>query len=175
MTAELGRILVRQHEIAWRLTAHHLKDLGDGECLWRPSGRGPHVAIEQRRWRGEWPDHEGYDLGPPSIAWLLWHIDLWWSMVLDHSFGDASLAADAVASPGTADALVDRIASLHGRWTRELEGLDDDELLTSRRTRWPFRDRPFADVVAWVNTELTKNAAEIGYARFLFATRAPTA
>jgi len=28
------------------------------------------------------------------------------------------------------------------------------------------------DVVAWVNVELTKNAAEIGYARFLHAVRA---
>jgi hypothetical protein len=30
-------------------------------------------------------------------------------------------------------------------------------------------DRPFGDVIAWVNVELTKNAAEIGYARFLYA------
>jgi len=37
------------------------------------------------------------------------------------------------------------------------------------RPRWPFQDRPFGDVVAWVNGELTKNAAEIGYARFLHA------
>ena len=28
------------------------------------------------------------------------------------------------------------------------------------------------DVVAWVNVELTKNAAEIGYARFLYAVSA---
>ncbi len=39
-------------------------------------------------------------------------------------------------------------------------------------TRWPFTDRPFADVVAWVSLELTKNAAEIGYVRFLHAARA---
>ena len=41
-----------------------------------------------------------------------------------------------------------------------------------QRTRWLFRDRPFGDVVAWVNVELTKNAAEIGYARFLYAVSA---
>ena len=29
----------------------------------------------------------------------------------------------------------------------------------------------FGDVVAWVNIELMKNAAEIGYARFLYAVR----
>jgi hypothetical protein len=42
-------------------------------------------------------------------------------------------------------------------------------LLSSLRTRFPFRDRPFGDVVAWANVELAKNAAEIGYARFLYA------
>jgi hypothetical protein len=35
-----------------------------------------------------------------------------------------------------------------------------------------FQDRPFGDVIAWVNVELTKNAAEIGYARFLYAVSA---
>jgi hypothetical protein len=40
---------------------------------------------------------------------------------------------------------------------------------SDQRTRWPFQDRPFGDVIAWVNVELTKNAAEIGYARFLYA------
>ena len=34
-----------------------------------------------------------------------------------------------------------------------------------------MRDRPLGDVVAWVNLELMKNAAEIGYARFLYAVR----
>ncbi|WP_317987833.1 hypothetical protein [Hyalangium gracile] len=41
-----------------------------------------------------------------------------------------------------------------------------------QRTRWPFQDRPFGDVVAWANMELTKNASELGYARFLYAVRA---
>jgi hypothetical protein len=31
--------------------------------------------------------------------------------------------------------------------------------------------RCFADVIAWLNAELLKNGAEIGYARFLYATR----
>jgi hypothetical protein len=37
---------------------------------------------------------------------------------------------------------------------------------------WLMRNEwPVGDVVAWVNLELTKNAAEIGYARFLYAVR----
>lgn len=30
-------------------------------------------------------------------------------------------------------------------------------------------ERPFGDIVAWVNLELMKNAAELGYARFVLA------
>jgi len=45
----------------------------------------------------------------------------------------------------------------------------EEDLRSSLRTRFPFRDRPFGDVVAWANVELAKNAAEIGYARFLYA------
>ena len=46
-----------------------------------------------------------------------------------------------------------------------------EELRSETHTRWPFQQRPFGDVLAWVNVELTKNAAEIGYARFLYAVR----
>jgi hypothetical protein len=35
----------------------------------------------------------------------------------------------------------------------------------------PDTTRPFRDVAAWLNLELMKNAAEIGYARFLYAAR----
>jgi len=117
-----SEVLIRQFEMAWKLTTFHLAGLTTEECLWLPARKGLHVHhVPDGEWRADWPDHEGYDLGPPSIAWLTWHLGFWWSMVLDH---------------------------------------------------WPFQDRPFGDVVAWVNVELTKNAAEIGYARFLYAVRA---
>jgi hypothetical protein len=73
--------------------------------------------------------------------------------------------------PGTADGVRQWIQSLHGQWRAKLEQLGDAELQSAERTRWPFKDRPFGDVVAWANVELTKNAAEIGYARFLYAVR----
>ena len=88
--------LIRQFETAWKLANFHLDGLATEECLWRPAHEGLHVHQDpDGRWRADWPDHEGYDLGPPSIAWLTWH-------------------------------------------------------------------RSFGDVIAWVNVELTKNAAEIG-------------
>lgn len=46
------------------------------------------------RWRADWPEDEGYNLGPPSIAWLTWHVGFWWSIVLDRTFAGASLTRD---------------------------------------------------------------------------------
>jgi hypothetical protein len=97
----------------------------------------------------------------------------WWSMVIDHSFGGGSLVREQVFWPGTADEVRRRLTELHDEWRSKLDRLADDDLRSSHRTRWPFQDRPYGDVVAWVNIELTKNAAEIGYARFLFAVRSP--
>lgn len=172
MSTEIARLLLRQHEIAWKLASYHLDGLDLAECLWRPSTQGLHVSTsDDGGWRGEWPEHEGYDLGPPSMAWLLWHMVYWWSMVVDHSFGQATLDRDAVDCPSDPDRVGARLRTLHDEWTGHVSGLSGDELRSSRRTRWPFTNRPFADVVGWANVELTKNAAELGYARFLYATR----
>lgn len=57
------------------------------------------------------------------------------------------------------------------RWVGQLDKLTDADLQSTQRTHWPFRDRPFGDVIAWANVELTKNASEVGYARFLYAVR----
>jgi hypothetical protein len=93
-------------------------------------------------------------------------------MVLDHSFGDGALSREHVLWPGNADEVREWLGRLHAQWRRVLDQVSDADLRSARRTRWPFQDRPFGDVVAWVNVELTKNAAEIGYARFLYAVRA---
>lgn len=173
--SEHGRALgylTRQFETAWALASHHLDGLTTEECLWRPAAKGPHVSRDRDgRWSADWPDHEGYHLGPPSIAWLTWHLGFWWSMVLNHSFGDGSLSREGVAWPGSADEVRTWIERLRRAWLGALEGVAEAELVAAHRTRWPFQDRPFGDVVAWVNVELTKNAGEIGYARFLYAAR----
>jgi len=162
--------LIRQFETAWKLTSYHLEGLTTEECLWRPAHKGLHVTqLPDGRWRADWPEHEGYDLGPPSIAWVTWHIGFWWSMVLNHSFGDGTLTREEVLWPGSAGGVREQLGRLQSEWRAVLEQSTGDDLASSERTRWPFRDRPFGDVVAWVNVELTKNAAEIGYARFLYA------
>lgn len=110
-------------------------------------------------------------MGPPSIAWLTWHIGFWWSMVLDHCAGPGVLSREEVHWPGEAEQTCDWIFGLQQQWRNILSNATGDDLRSSVRTKWPYQGRPFGDVVAWVNIELTKNAAEIGYARFLYAVR----
>ena len=173
MANEARDYLIRQFETAWMLTSYHLDGLATEECLWRPAPVGLHVHRgADGSWRADWPEHEGYDLGPPSIAWLTWHLGFWWSMVLDHSSGNATLTREDVTWPGSADGVREWVGRLQGQWKALLERVTDDDLRATEKTRWPFQDRPFGDVIAWANVELTKNAAEIGYARFLYAVRA---
>jgi hypothetical protein len=141
--------LIWQFDTTWKLTIYHLDGLTTEECLWRPAPHGLHVhQAAPGRWIADWRDHEGYDLGPPSIAWLTWHIGFWWSMVLDHSFGDGALSRETVTWPGNADAVRTQLAQLQEEWRAVLERLTADDLRSTQRTRWPFQDRPFGDVVA---------------------------
>jgi hypothetical protein len=106
MVDEARGYLIRQFETAWKLTSIHLNGLVTEECLWRPAHEGLHVhQVPDGKWHPDWPDHEGYHLGPPSIAWLTWHIGFWWSMVLNHSFGDGTVSRENLEWPGDADAV----------------------------------------------------------------------
>jgi hypothetical protein len=170
MSGEALQFLTRQFETAWKLTSYHLDGLTTAECLWRPASKGLHVQQdEQGLWHSDWPESEAYDLGPPSIAWLTWHLGFWWEMALNHSFGNGLLSREAVLWPGSASQAAAWVGRLHDEWWAVLHQLNEKDLQSAQHTRWPFQDRPFGDLVAWVNIELTKNAAEIGYARFLYA------
>lgn len=172
MSNDARDYLIRQLDTGWKLASYHLDGLTTEECLWRPAGVGLHVQqVADGIWQADWPESEGYDIGPPSIGWLTWHMGFWWSMVLDHSFGAASLSREEVMWPGNVHDVRDWLGRLHAQWRAAVEPLSADDLRATRATRWPFQDRPFGDVVAWVNVELVKNASEIGYARFLYAVR----
>ncbi len=172
MTDAVRNTLLRQFQTTSQLLHYHLDTLTTAECLWRPSTKGLHVyRSADGSWNADWPDREDYDIGPPSIAWTTWHIGFWWSMVLSHSFADGSLDRTDVRWPGDAAGVSSWIGGLENQWLRSISGLNDEELASSDLSRWPFSDRPFADVVAWANVELAKNAAEIGMVRFLYAGR----
>lgn len=164
--------LERQYSIASTLAYRHLDGLTTEECLWRPANRGLHVhAQTEGAWTADWPDHEEYSIGPPSIGWLTWHLGYWLTMVIDYSFGSASSTRTDVQWPGDADRTVRWISGLESRWRNLIRQVDEEDLLSGDRTNWPLENRPFADIVAWSTVELTKNASEIGYVRFLYASK----
>lgn len=165
----IRQLLQSQLDIAWQLLEYHLHDLDDDEGLWQPATAGLHVRKQEGGgWRADWPQSEAYDIGPASIAWLTWHIIFWWSMTLDHSFGNASLTREAVQWPGSIALAKAKIASLRDEWNTAIESLTDEQLLQAERTRWPFANKPFYELAGWLNLELMKNASEIGYCRFLY-------
>lgn len=91
MADEARGYLSRQFEIAWMLTDYHLEGLSTEECLCRPASQVPHVhPAPDGTWRADWPEREGYDIGPASIAWLTWHVGFWWSSSATSSRGSTS-------------------------------------------------------------------------------------
>jgi hypothetical protein len=172
MPNDTVQYLTNQFDMAWKLACYHLNGLSLEECLWQPAPRGLHVHQNpDGTWSADWPDQEGYDIGPPSIAWLTWHMGFWWAMALDYSFGDGTLSRQDVLWPGSADGVREWLNRFHTQWREKLDQLTDEDLRSKEQTRWPFQERPFGDVIAWANIELTKNASELGYARFLYAVR----
>jgi hypothetical protein len=163
--------LIFQLDISWQLLEYHFTGLEEEECLWKPSAKGLHVNKKQGIWCADWPDSEAYEIGPSSIAWITWHITFWWSMVFDYSFSKGALTRETVPWPGSFIEARDKIIQLHDEWRTILETMSEEELLSSGRTRWPFEGKPFYELAAWLNLELMKNASEIGYGRFLYASR----
>ena len=47
--------------------------------------------------------------------------------------------------------------------------MSDAEYQSQQYAKWPLEGRSFADTALWLNGELMKNVAEIGYGRFLYA------
>lgn len=165
-------MLLDQFDIAWALASYHLDGLTTEECLWRPAARGLHVhRLDDGRWRADWPDSEGYEIGPPSIAWTTWHIGFWWTKALAHLDGDTGIEHTGVFWPGSAEKVRADIESLMTRWRSLIEASDSAALSKKRAASWPLPDSSLARIAAWLNVELTKNAAEIGMIRFFHATR----
>lgn len=167
----IRNLLKFQFDISWQLLEYHINEIDNEECLWRPREKGLHIHNEDGIWYADWPDSESYDIGPASIAWLTWHITFWWSMVLDYSIGNGTLTREEVQWPGNITAVREKINNLRDEWNTLLGEISADKLLSCKRTRWPFEDKPFYELAAWLNLELMKNASEIGYCRFLYASQ----
>ena len=119
-------LLKRQLLVTWSLAEVVLNNLTDEECLWCPSTASWTVRPgREGRWEADWVEPEPDEAPPTSLAWVLWHANWWWSMVIDHSFGAGSLTRADVAWAGAADAVAS-LRGLHDRWVGILDRLSDE-------------------------------------------------
>ncbi|WP_059012305.1 DinB family protein [Streptomyces specialis] len=169
-------LLRRQFDLTWALFDYHLVRLADADFLWEPAPLcwtvrpGPGGT-----WVPDWADTEPEPVPVPTIGWLSWHIDWWWSTALDHVRGRTPRAREDIGWPGDGAAAVARLRALHGDWRAALDGLPDAAL--DAVAPFPWQGDPeytVAHMIGWVNVELMKNAAEIGQLRLLRAASAGT-
>ncbi|MFH8484415.1 DinB family protein [Streptomyces longisporoflavus] len=166
-------LLRRQFDLTWSLFEYHLERLEPDDFLWeaaplcwtvRPDGGGGWVA--------DFAESEPDPVPVPTIGWLSWHIGWWWSVTIDHAQGRVPRERTEITWPGGGRATVDWLRDLRSEWLAVLDRLDDAEL--DAVAPFPWQNDPehtVADMLAWVNSELMKNAAEIGQLRMLRAAR----
>lgn len=170
----LAELLRTQFDMAWALAWYHLETLTTEECLWRPASTCLHVYQDEAGlWRADWPSHEAYDIGPPSIAWTTWHMCFWWRKTLEHIARRTELEHQDVAWPGSADMLRTRLVAMKEEWL-EVLNVSQDKLEEVSANSWPIPGASTAAIASWLNIELSKNAAELGLVRFLHRVAAGT-
>lgn len=163
----------RQFDIAWALTEFHLDALTEDDFGWEPAGLCWTVHRDDAgRWHADYADVEPDPVPVPTIAWLTWHIDYWWSAAICALRGRTPPNATDVDWAGTGHDAVARLRSLADQWRELVAGLTSAQLSEPAVFPWGAGEgRSVADTVLWVTVELTKNAAEIGQLRLLRAAR----
>lgn len=167
---EIKENILFQLDMCWQLYLYHTDNLEEAEALWAFSPTGLQVRKQNDVWCIDWPESESYGIGPSSIAWIMWHIIYWWTTALDCNFGNGALKKEDILWPGSVEKAKTTIELLHDKWVSKLNDLSDADYQLKQYAKWPLVDRNFADIALWLNGELMKNAAEIGYGRFLYAT-----
>ncbi|MBN9792311.1 MULTISPECIES: DinB family protein [unclassified Pseudonocardia] len=164
-------LLHRQFDLIWALFDHHLERLGDDDLLWEPVRLCRTVRrSEDGTWLPDWAEPEPDPVPVPTIAWVTWHIGWWWSVTTDHLRGRQPRERAEVVWPGDAASTVSWMRELHDGWKAVLDGLTDDDLAAGATFPWEEgADMAVGDTLTWVNTELTKNVAELGLLRLLRA------
>ncbi|WP_183472494.1 DinB family protein [Mycolicibacterium iranicum] len=161
----------RQFDLAWALTELHLDALTEADFLWEPADlcwtvhRG-----EDGTWVADFAEVEPDPVPVPTIAWLTWHIDFWWSAAIATLAGDELPEPTSIRWAGTGEQATARVRDLAAQWRNTMSALTSDDLAAPTGFPWPESSgRTVADTVLWVTVELTKNAAEIGQLRLLRA------
>lgn len=167
--SEIKDSILFQLEMCWQLYLYHTNNLDETEALWTLSSTGMQIHKQEDDWCIDWPETESYEIGPSSIAWIMWHIIYWWSTALYSNFENGTLKKENIPWPGSVEKAKETIKLLHDKWVSNLNNLSDADYQSKQYAKWPLSDKNFLDIALWLNGELMKNAAEIGYGRFLYA------
>lgn len=159
--ADVKQVLQKQLSISWALLDYHMQQWRDDDLFW--TSTSSHWTMHQvdGTWVPDWAEAEPIPVPAPTIAWLTWHIGWWWTTALAHLEQADVPARETIAWPGTCASITQWLGSVHGAWRAALSATDrlDDESVFP----WPAGSgHTVADLCAWVNIELMKNAAEIG-------------
>lgn len=155
------RLLERQLGIAWGLLDYHLERLTDDDLHWSPVDNHWSIRRVGDAWVPDWADVEPIPLPVPTAAWVTWHIGWWWSTALTHLTGSPVPDRNDIRWPGEAESTKNWLRSLHSEWCTALAEADD----LSEISGYPWSadlGYTVADMCAWANVELMKNAAELG-------------
>ncbi|MET8373661.1 DinB family protein [Micromonospora profundi] len=162
-------ILLWQFDLTWSLFEYHLERLEPADVLWEPAAHCWTVRPDaDGGWAPDWADVEPDPIPVPTIGWLTWHIGWWWTVAIDHAQGRTPRERTAIGWPGDGDRAVAWLRDLRTEWLAVLNRLDDADL--DGVAPFPWQGDPahtVAHMIAWVNGELMKNAAEIGQLRLL--------
>ena len=94
-------------------------------------------------------------------------------MTLDHAQGRAPRDRSEIEWPGAGKVTIEWLRGLRKNWLAVLDRLTDPDLDVAAPFPWQKNpERTVAHMVGWVNSELMKNAAEIGQLRLLRAASA---
>lgn len=163
-----------QFDLTWSLFELHLEQLKPEDFLWEPATR----SVTRRRgvdgvWVPDWPQPEPEPVEILTIGWVSWHIGWWWTVTLDHGQGRAPRDRCEIGWPDAGRATIEWLRGLRKDWLAVLDRLTDADLDVTAPFPWQNNpERTVAHMVGWVNSELMKNAAEIGQLRLLRAASA---
>lgn len=150
-----ARTLRTQLDLILLFADEHVLPRIDGAVVHRaPSAN----CVDVRRVDGvlvaDMPDESASPLPETTIAWLLWHIEWWWSNTLAVCRDGSAVGPDAYEWSGS----VERIGTLADEWRDILASTDLAKPIVGLMPD----DTPLWEVAGWVNFELAKNVAEIG-------------
>lgn len=153
-------VVARQFELVWMYaTDVVIREITLDEALWQPFGNVVTVHKSDLGWFADWPDESLRPLPAPTIGWLLWHIEWWWSSTLRCVDGRNPVQPDSFEWSGGTE----RIVELYQQWKRVLNDRDLGETM-----QWLMPEpQKLSFIASWVNFELTKNLSEIGLLKSL--------